>query len=105
MKDFNFMIPQNIHFGVGALKKLPEILGQLNSDKVLLQKSIGNGIEFSEEIQKYVLKFEPQDTDNLEMNKVYGFDFELYAEKGNLKRTFVGQLHLTNEYTHTKDEV
>lgn len=76
-----------------------------NSDKILLQKSIGKGIEYSEEIQKYVLKFEPQDTDSLEMNKVYGFDFELYAEKGNLKRTFVGQLHLTNEYTHTKDEV
>lgn len=36
MKDFNFMIPQNIHFGVGSLKKLPEILGQLNSEKVLL---------------------------------------------------------------------
>lgn len=76
-----------------------------NSDKILLQKSLGNGIEYSEEIKKYVLKFEPGDTDNLEMNKVYGFDFEIYAEKGNFKRTFVGQLHLTNEYTHMKDEV
>lgn len=76
-----------------------------NSSKVLLQKSIGNGIEYSEEIQKYVLKIEPTDTDNLEMNRIYGFDFEICAENGNFKRTFTGQLHLTNEYTHTKDEV
>lgn len=76
-----------------------------SSSEVLLQKKIGNGIEYSEEIKKYVLKFEPKDTDNLEMNKTYGFDFEIYAEKGNFKRTFTGQLHLTSEYTHTKDEV
>ena len=26
MKDFRFKIPQNIEFGMGSLKKLPEIL-------------------------------------------------------------------------------
>lgn len=36
MKDFNFKIPQNIEFGVGSLKKLPDILKENNSDKVLL---------------------------------------------------------------------
>ena len=26
MKDFNFKIPQNIQFGMGSLKKLPDFL-------------------------------------------------------------------------------
>lgn len=76
-----------------------------NYSKVVLQKKIGNGIEYSDEIKKYVLKFEPSDTDNLEMNKIYGFDFEVLAEHKKLKKTFTGQFYLTSEYTHTKDEV
>ena len=76
-----------------------------NSSKVVLQKKIGDGIEYSDEIKKYVLKFEPSDTDNLEMNKIYGFDFEVLAEHKKLKKTFTGQFYLTSEYTHTKDEV
>ena len=76
-----------------------------NSNQVILQKKIGDGIEYSEEITKYVLKLEPGDTDELEMNKIYGFDFEIVAEKKKLKKTFTGQFHLTNEYTHAKDEV
>ena len=36
MKDFNFKIPQNIEFGMGSLKKLPEILKENNSDHVFL---------------------------------------------------------------------
>jgi len=76
-----------------------------NSSEAILQKKIGDGIEYSEELGKYVLKFEPGDTDKMEMNCIYGFDFEVIAEDGNLKKTFVGQFHLTNEYTHTGNEV
>ena len=36
MKDFNFKVPQDIHFGVGSLKKLPAILKENQSDHVLL---------------------------------------------------------------------
>ena len=36
MKDFSFMIPQNIEFGVGALKKLPQIMKDNNLDHVFL---------------------------------------------------------------------
>ncbi|MGL6101253.1 MAG: iron-containing alcohol dehydrogenase, partial [Fusobacteriaceae bacterium] len=36
MKDFNFRIPQNIEFGMGSLKKLPQILKENNSDHVFL---------------------------------------------------------------------
>ena len=36
MIDFRFKIPQNIEFGVGSLKKLPEILKEVGSDHVFL---------------------------------------------------------------------
>ena len=36
MNDFKFMIPQTIEFGVGALKKLPEIMKENDLDHVFL---------------------------------------------------------------------
>ena len=41
MKDFNFKIPQNIQFGMSSLKKLPEILTESRSDKILLVSDRG----------------------------------------------------------------
>lgn len=36
MNDFSFQIPQSIHFGIGCLKKLPEILLEEKPGKILL---------------------------------------------------------------------
>ncbi|MGL5099338.1 MAG: iron-containing alcohol dehydrogenase [Fusobacteriaceae bacterium] len=36
MKDFKFKIPQNVEFGIGSLKKLPEILKENGSEHVFL---------------------------------------------------------------------
>lgn len=36
MKEFRFKIPQNVEFGMGSLKKLPDILKESNSDHVFL---------------------------------------------------------------------
>ena len=36
MKDFRLKVPQNIEFGVGSLKKLPEILNESKSEHVFL---------------------------------------------------------------------
>lgn len=36
MKDFTFSVPQNIVFGVGSLKRLPELLEKSGSKKVLV---------------------------------------------------------------------
>lgn len=41
MKDFNFRIPQNIEFGMGALEKLPKILKESNSNHVFLVSDRG----------------------------------------------------------------
>lgn len=41
MKDFRFKVPQNIEFGVGSLKKLPEILRESKSEHVYLVSDHG----------------------------------------------------------------
>ena len=41
MKDYSFKIPQNIEFGMGSLKKLPDILDKSGSDNVLLVSDRG----------------------------------------------------------------
>lgn len=41
MNDFNFKIPQNIEFGIGSLKKLPNIMKENNSDHVFLVSDRG----------------------------------------------------------------
>ena len=41
MKDFQFKIPQTIEFGMGSLKKLPEMLADSKSDNVMLVSDRG----------------------------------------------------------------
>ena len=41
MKEFRLKVPQNIEFGVGSLKKLPEILKENNSEHVYLVSDHG----------------------------------------------------------------
>ena len=41
MKDFQFKIPQTIEFGIGSLKKLPEMLADSKSDNVMLVSDRG----------------------------------------------------------------
>lgn len=41
MKDFRFKVPQNIEFGIGSLKKLPEILNENGSEHVYLVSDRG----------------------------------------------------------------
>ena len=56
MKDFSFMIPQNIEFGVGALKKLPDIMKENHLDHVFLISDHGlEAIGVVKRIQMYDL--------------------------------------------------
>lgn len=55
MKNFTFKIPQNIQFGMGSLKKLPEILKENNSDHVFLISDRGlEGIGVVKKIQDII---------------------------------------------------
>ena len=50
MNDFSFRIPQSIHFGLGCLKKLPEILSEEKPGKILLISD--RGLEKAGAVQK-----------------------------------------------------
>ncbi len=55
MKDFRFKIPQNVEFGMGSLKKLPEILKENRSDHVFLISDRGlEGIGVVKKIQDII---------------------------------------------------
>ena len=41
MKDFTFQVPQEIIFGMGSLKRLPELLGKSGSKKVMIVSDRG----------------------------------------------------------------
>lgn len=41
MKDFSFKVPQNIEFGLGSLKKLPEILKKSKAENIMLVSDHG----------------------------------------------------------------
>ena len=41
MKDYTFKIPQEIVFGPGALKKLPELLKKIGSEKTMVLSDHG----------------------------------------------------------------
>lgn len=55
MKDFTFKVPQTIEFGMGSLKKLPQLLKDNNSDHVFLisDKSL-DGLGVVKQIQEVI---------------------------------------------------
>lgn len=57
MKDFSFKIPQRIEFGMGSLKKLPEILKESRLEHVLLVSDRGlEGLGMVKKIQEMIEK-------------------------------------------------
>ena len=76
-----------------------------NCSAALFQKTLGNGITFSQEDHNYRFQLQPEDTENLDYGK-YGFDIKIINEKGDkktLKRN--GVLNIVDHYTHKQNEV
>lgn len=74
-----------------------------NNPEVLFQKKLSDGTITKDENSIYHLAIIPTDTDNLRYGN-YVFDIELVIEN-SLKQTTVGELLLTNEVTHARNEV
>jgi hypothetical protein len=73
-----------------------------NKNEYLFQKRLSTGeIELTED-GDYQFVIEPDDTDGLKFGK-YVFDIELIAGS-DIKQTFVGELTLTDEATHRRNE-
>lgn len=82
-----------------TFKKAPE------SKTVSFQKTLDNGISFSEEDYCYRFKIASEDTRKLACGN-YGFDIAIINEAGE-KKTLLnnGILELIGHYTHIEDEV
>lgn len=71
----------------------------------LFQKTLENGISFSEEDYYYRFKLASDDTCNLEYGN-YGFDIKIINESGETKTLLNhGVLRLVTNYTHKENEV
>lgn len=75
----------------------------INSNTVIFQKRIGNGIELKEDGYYYVT-INPDDTNELPYGQ-YGYDLEIKTGTGIVKTLVVGSITLTEEYTFKGDEV
>lgn len=73
------------------------------SNDVLIQKTIGNGIELKDDGYYYVT-INSDDTSKLEYGQ-YGYDIELKTGTGIVKTLTIGSITLTEEYTFKGDEV
>lgn len=68
MNDFNFKIPQSIQFGIGSLKKLPEILRENNSGHVfLISDRVLENIGVVKKVQEIIEKGEIKCTTYLDV--------------------------------------
>lgn len=64
----------------------------------ILQKSLGNGIEFDSTTGKYSLIFEPQDTINLEPGN---YPFDIKIKRGDAQYFVVNQGYLKVQKSYT----
>lgn len=74
-----------------------------NSNTVLFQKTIGNGIQLEED-GYYHVTINPDDTNQLPYGS-YGYDIQIKTADGKTKTLIVATITLTDEYTHKGDEV
>lgn len=73
--------------------------------EALFQKSLDNGISFSEEDSFYRFKIEASETCDLACGS-YGFDIAIINEAGERKTLLNnGSLKLVTNYTHKENEV
>lgn len=74
-----------------------------NSNEILFQKTIGNGIELKEDGFYYVT-INPDDTNQLPFGS-FGYDIQIKTGTGKVITIMVATITLTEEYTHKGDEV
>lgn len=70
-----------------------------NSDKILMQKSLENGIRYNEITNKYDIEINSIDTKDFLMGKIYGYDITIYYDKNKPKQKILGDFKITDKYT------
>lgn len=73
------------------------------SKDIVMQKTLNKGIEKRED-GYYYIKIDSIDTANLSYG-TYGYDIEIKTISGIVKTLLLGEITLTEEYTHRRDEI
>ena len=64
-----------------------------------IQKSIGNGIEYNAETEKYEVTIQSSDTKDMTLNTDYGYDITIYYDGNKPKQKVIGKFVITDKYT------
>lgn len=70
-----------------------------NQAEYIFQKSLGHGIEYNAETEKYDIEILSDDTKDMQVNKQYGYDITIYYEGTKPKQKVIGIFQVTDKYT------
>ena len=113
MKNLDITIPKCNYAGIpfsytinGKRAKIEEndiiyfsVKDKLSNNNYLIQKTLNNGIEFSEDEQKYYIVFNYEDTKELEMGTTYIYDITIYYEGNKPIQKVFGNLKIGPQVT------
>lgn len=69
------------------------------NEEIKFQKSLGKGITYNEETEKYEIEIKSEDTKKLAMETPYGYDITVYYEGNKPKQKVIGTLKVGKKYT------
>ena len=70
-----------------------------SSEEIVFQKSIEDGITYNDELKRYEIEINSNDTAQLMMNNDYGYDITIFYGGNKPKQKVVGQLKIGKKYT------
>lgn len=72
-------------------------------DTALIQKTLGDGIEYNDTDKYYYLTINPSDTNNLPYGRYY-YDIEVIKDNGYKQTIAIGDILITSEITFYRNE-
>ena len=75
-----------------------------DDEEYVLQKSLNNGITWNETLQRYILRLEPEDTNNIDLyyeSRLYQYDIVVIL-KNNFVKTIRGSLTIWKDITRNE---
>lgn len=75
-----------------------------DDEEYVLQKSLNNGITWNSKLQRYIIRLEPEDTNNIDLyyeSRLYQYDIVVIL-KGNIVKTVRGSLRIWKDITRNE---
>lgn len=113
IKNVNIQIPKQDYIVIpfaymkdGERAKLDDddliymtITKKSNSAESIIQKSLENGINYNDELQRYEIEINSEDTKNLDTITSYGYDITIYYGGNKPRQKVIGEFKIGKKYT------